>query len=263
LSTAAPEVRRQSVAKRAAPWVYALDILLVEATLISRGHLLAGVILDACVALVAMQWSPNRDAQGSPSATAARATQALAIVAFSRVMALGLPLGRGTQAGATLVVALLVGFTVLRSAAPLGIRLRDALRPQRPWLQASVAIAGLGLGAVATLAEAPRLTSPPALAFGVLAVVVAVIVEELLFRGLVQITLQRVSPRAGPWVANALFAATYLGYGPPALVATVAGAGLVFAYAVARTGSVLGAVGGHVLFAVGALWLWPLVGVGG
>jgi membrane protease YdiL (CAAX protease family) len=87
----------------------------------------------------------------------------------------------------------------------------------------------------------------------------AAAVEEVVFRGLVQVTLQRVAGRAGLVAASALFAATYLDASRAALVLAFALAGLVFAYAVARTGTLAGAVGGHVLLAAGAGGLWPAV----
>ncbi|MBV9535463.1 MAG: CPBP family intramembrane metalloprotease [Solirubrobacterales bacterium] len=91
------------------------------------------------------------------------------------------------------------------------------------------------------------------------AVAAASLTEELLFRGLVQSTLQRSIGRAGLLAATALFAATYLGLGPAALVMVVALAGLVFAVIVARTGNLTGAVAGHALFALGAGAFWPVL----
>jgi membrane protease YdiL (CAAX protease family) len=84
-------------------------------------------------------------------------------------------------------------------------------------------------------------------------------VEELLFRGVLQVSLQRAAGRTGLIAANILFAATYLDLSSIALVLVVALAGLCFAHAVARSATLTGAVAGHVLLVVGAGWLWPVV----
>ena len=73
----------------------------------------------------------------------------------------------------------------------------------------------------------------------------------------IQPTLRRTAKQAGVLAAAALFASTYLGVGSAALVLTVAVAGLVFAHTAARTGGLSGAVGGHVLLALGAGAIWP------
>ena len=79
----------------------------------------------------------------------------------------------------------------------------------------------------------------------------------VVFRGLVQVTLQRMVGGAGVLAASGLFASTYLGVRPVALILTVALAGLLFGVAVAWTGSLRGAVLGHVLFVVAAGAVWP------
>jgi K+-sensing histidine kinase KdpD len=59
--------------------------------------------------------------------------------------------------------------------------------------------------------------------------------------------------------ASTIFAATYFDAGSTSLVLTYALAGLLFAYSVARTAVLGGAIVGHVLFAVGAGAFWPIV----
>ena len=91
------------------------------------------------------------------------------------------------------------------------------------------------------------------------AAVVAAAVEEGVFRGLVQITMQRAAGRVGFVGSVVLFSATYLGTGSAALVLTFALAGLIFADNVARTGSLVGAGLGHVVLVLAAGALWPAV----
>jgi Mg/Co/Ni transporter MgtE len=75
----------------------------------------------------------------------------------------------------------------------------------------------------------------------------------------VQVTFQRACGRVGVAGVTALFASTYLGAGSAALVLLYALAGIAFAHAVARTERAAGAVVGHVLLAVGAGGLWPVL----
>jgi hypothetical protein len=235
----------------------------VEAALIAPGHLLAGDIVDA--ALVLLLVSVTADAGvGDSSArgdAALLAMRALALVALIRVVGLGLPLHHRSDALGTLVVAVLIGYATIRAAPIVGVSRQMLLQIRSPLVQARTAAAGLALGLVAYLLGAPRLWPAGAPAgrvlVALLAAAAAATVEEVLFRGVVQVTLQRAAGRAGLLGAGLLFAATYLDLSPVALVMAIALAGFVFADAVARSGSLAGAVAGHGLLAVGAGGIWP------
>jgi hypothetical protein len=98
-------------------------------------------------------------------------------------------------------------------------------------------------------------------AVALIAALAAAAVEEVVFRGVVQVSLQRAAGRAGLIGASLLFAATYLDLSTAALVMVIALAGLVFAHTVARSETLTGAIAGHGLLLVSAGWLWPtLVG---
>jgi membrane protease YdiL (CAAX protease family) len=122
---------------------------------------------------------------------------------------------------------------------------------------------GAVLGLVAYLVRPSPLL--PAAAGGgrvavvVIAVTAAAVVEELVFRGLVQITLQRVAGRLGVVGASGLFACTYVTAGSASLVLAFALAGVVFAHGVARTGVLGAAIVGHCALAIGAFVVWPAV----
>jgi membrane protease YdiL (CAAX protease family) len=90
-----------------------------------------------------------------------------------------------------------------------------------------------------------------------LAVTVTVVVEELVFRGLLQTTLQRTAGRVGFTAATALFAFGYLGSGSAALVLTFALAGVLFAYGFARTRDLPTVIAAHWELALGAFVVWP------
>ena len=164
------------------------------------------------------------------------------------------------------------------------------LRPLAPGLRPYVVLAGLAIvvAATASLLVLPRLLpfapeSDPtvaayvrqpvgAVALAVVAVAVAPLMEEFLFRGWVQRRLERVfgrrmapgaTPRTGaPWpaivVTALLFALVHLqrfGFAPRALFALAAG------YAAWATGSIWASVGLHAMYNGGLLLTTPLLGL--
>jgi membrane protease YdiL (CAAX protease family) len=136
------------------------------------------------------------------------------------------------------------------------VRLRTLFTPHRPGIQAAAGGAGAALGLVAYLADAdPRFEGSTA---SVVAALVAVaIVEEVVYRGLVQQTLERAVGRRGVLVATALFVSSYAGSGSTVLLLVLALAGLGFAVSVSSSGSLGGAVVGHAALALGVTVVWP------
>jgi membrane protease YdiL (CAAX protease family) len=264
---------------RADPRVLALlavcitAVALVEAALVAPGHVLAAQIVDGILLLVLLNFGRGERGLGSSvrDRPAVRAMRALALVPLARVLAAGLPLGHFSEALGEIMVALPVGYAAIRFARVAGVSLRGlfgaaALRPRgaralRP--EVDVPVAGGLLGVLAYLVGAPSLAtsgSPPSrIVLAVAAVTVTVLVEELVFRGLLQTTLQRVAGRVGLIAATALFASAYLGSGSAALVLTLALAGVVFAYGFAQTGTLRAAVLGHYELAIGAFVVWPVL----
>jgi membrane protease YdiL (CAAX protease family) len=255
----------------AAPLVGVVALIGVEAGLFARGHVLAGDIADAAivVALLNVGRDPKTRGPSTRVTVTAAASRALAFVALIRVVALGLPLRNGSSALGTLVVAALVGIPAILASPYMGVSLlamgaaRFSPRQLRRAVTGLVAIVvgGLALGLLAYLVGAPALWAagvPRTRALAALvAACAAALTEEVLFRGLVQVTLQRMVGGAGVLAASALFASTYLSVRPVALILTVALAGLLFGVAVAWTGSLRGAVLGHVMFVVAAGAVWP------
>lgn len=238
-------------------------LALVEVALFARGHVLAGQIADAVLLLVLLNFGGRRGAPGGPvpGRPAVRAMLALSLVPLARVAAAGLPLGPFSRALAELMIALPIGFAAIRLAPGAGVSIPRllAVRPARSNIVAGGA--GLTLGFVVYLVGAPPLLPPDApsgrFVLALIAATAAAFAEELVFRGLVQITLQRVAGRAGVLAASTLFAFTYLGAGSASLVLAVALAGVVFAHAVARTGALAGAIAGHWALSIGGVLVWP------
>lgn len=238
-------------------------LIAVEAALLVPGHALAADIAYAVLVFVLLNAAAIVLRRSPEAQVAGWALQALALVALSRVVGFGLPLRDGSRMAGTLVVAVLIGLAAAWAAPKLCVPLGALLRV-RSWPgQVATAAAGLALGFAAYLLGAPALWAPGAargrIVVALVAVSVASLTEELLFRGVVQSTLQRAAGRVGLLAASAVYTATYLGFGSVALVMAVALAGLIFSYMVARTGSLTGAVAGHALFVLGAGGFWTVL----
>lgn len=244
-----------------APFAAAGDLLLIQVVLIGGGHVLAGEI--AAAALMLLLIIAGEPDQGAGHPVVVWALRAVALAALLPVLAAGLPLGDGSLAAATVVVAVLIAGVWLTAAPLVGVQRAIALKVVNVGFQARIAAAGFMLGLLAYLAGAPRAwphhASPIAVGAGVVAVVGGAVSAELLFRCLVQVPLQRVARRAGLVAATALSAAVYVGSYPPSLVVVMAIAASMFGYAVDRTGTAIGAIAGHVGLAVGAGVVWPLI----
>jgi membrane protease YdiL (CAAX protease family) len=240
-------------------------LVLVEAALIAPGHVLAGEIVDGGLLLALLNVSAALDGS-RPSGRALQAVaamRALALVPLARIVVAGVPLGHFSEALGELIVAAPIGFAAVRMAPLAGVDLRALAPARHDRSQAPAVLAGLGLGLIAYLLGAPPLVPAGAdvsrVVVAVVAVIATAVAEELVFRGLVQATLQRVVGGAGVVPAALLFASTYLDAGAAALVLALALAGLVFGYSVARTGSLAGASAGHCVLSIGAVIVWPAV----
>jgi glycosyltransferase involved in cell wall biosynthesis/membrane protease YdiL (CAAX protease family) len=238
-------------------------LIALEAALLAPGRALAADIAFAVLVFVLLNAAAIA-LRGPPEAQVAGwALEALALVALARVVAFGLPLRDGSPMAGVLVVAVLIGVTAAWAAPGLCVPLRELLRFRSWAIQVGTAAAGLALGLAAYALGASALWVRGApngrIVVALIAVGVVSLTEELLFRGVVQSTLHRSAGRVGVLAASALFTATYLGLSSAALVMAVALAGLIFAYAVARTGSLTGALGGHLLLALGAGAFWPVL----
>jgi uncharacterized protein len=245
---------------RAAPAVAVLAGLVAQAELIVafinvplglavHGLLLAGLL--AAFPLV-------------PRGPLRRVLPALALLPLLRILSLTVPIPALPPLAwhALVGLPLLAGIVLAARAsdlrpADLGLRL-----PPAPGFGWRVALAGIPLGIVAALA-APR-AIPPAdgpneLVLGVLlAFTFAGVVEELLFRGVLQRVLRDVYGRWAFVVANLLFMAAYLPTLSAPLIAVMGAAGILFGWSVARSGSVWPAAVGHGLL-VAVVVVWPVM----
>jgi membrane protease YdiL (CAAX protease family) len=186
-----------------------------------------------------------------------RALLVLALVPLGRVTSLALtPRGDGAWAYLLTGLPLLVAVLWMRrgSTAPM-VRSRPA------WHAIAVALAGVPLGLLAwalfDLPPAGGMVIPLA---ALVVFVFAGVLEELLFRGLVQRALTRPVGARDFAVADLLFVAAYLPTRDVGLIIWMAVLGLGAGYYVRRTGGLTAVAVAHGLLAAGALVIWPALG---
>ncbi|MCU1620878.1 MAG: amino terminal protease family protein [Modestobacter sp.] len=186
-----------------------------------------------------------------------RALLVLALVPLGRVTSLALtPRDDGAWAH------LLTGLPLLIAVLWL---LRGSARPvvwARPaWHALAVALAGVPLGLIASaLLDLPRAGGMVVPLAALVVFVFAGVLEELLFRGLVQRGLTRPLGARGVVLADVLFVAAYLPTRDVGLIVWMAVLGLGAGYYVRRTGGLTAVAVAHGLMAAGALVIWPALG---
>jgi membrane protease YdiL (CAAX protease family) len=237
--------------------------------LIAQGHVLAGQIADAMLLVLLVnadrmrgeaQAERHGPAEFDPWVTAMRA---LALVALINVVGIGLPLHGIPDIVREGVLALAIGIAAAAAAPAVGVRLRRLLTMPAAGIGWTAGLGGLVLGLGAYLLGAPALASSDdpvgRILLAVAVAASAALVEEIVFRGLLQPTLQRLAGRVGALAAAGLFAFSYISFGSASLVLLMALAGLLFSHSVARSGVLGAALAGHVLLAAGAAVVWPVL----
>jgi membrane protease YdiL (CAAX protease family) len=189
-----------------------------------------------------------------------RAFAALALVPLLRLSSLALT---SAQPVVFLVVSgtpVLIGVVIAARALDLpGVLALWQIGLRSQWHVALGALILAGLAAPALrLAPLTQDRALPALAIAAVAVFVfAGVLEEMVFRGMIQGALD---PLLGGWsipVADVLFAATYVGSGSPRYTVFMALFGMACGWWVRRTRSLAGAAIGHGLLAAWLLLLAP------
>jgi membrane protease YdiL (CAAX protease family) len=218
---------------------------------------LPGAVLDAVVLLALV----DHFVLGSRFDQGTRLFPALALVPLLRLVSLALavrsPIAFYCAAGAPVLFA-----TVLVARA-LGLRSMLRVRDIRRRSQWPVALAGIPIGAAAALVFHPQPlvhdeSWRTVLAGCIVVFVFGGVLEELLFRGVVQRSLDCFGASAVV-VANLLFTSTYLASGSVAVVLAAAAGGLLAGWWARRTGIVVGVAAAHGLIAAGYLVLWPVL----
>jgi membrane protease YdiL (CAAX protease family) len=258
-----PEIGRVGVVLACAAVLAGAEVL------IAQGHVLAGQIADAILLVLLVNVDRIRGraraerhgpAEIDPWVAAMRA---LAVVALINVVGIGLPLRAIPEIVREGLLALAIGVAAADAAPAVGVRLRRLLTMPAAGIGWTTVLGGLVLGLGAYLLGAPALASSDdpvgRILLAVAVAASAALVEEIVFRGLVQSTLQRLAGRVGALAAAGLFAFSYISFGSASLVLLMALAGLLFSHSVARSGVLGAALAGHVLLATGAAVVWPVL----
>jgi len=226
----------------------AVGALVVAEVVVAFGDPVAGAVLHGLLLLGLLSgWVAVGD----------RAFLVLALVPLGRVTSLAL-----TPESPSAVAYVLTGGPLLLAV----LWQLWALRPERPWRPhrttwhgVLVALSGIPLGlGVYALVDPPRAGGVPAVAAAPLVFVFAGVLEELLYRGLLQPALSRTPQLTGVLLADLLFTAAYLPTRDVGLVAVMAVLGLAAGLYVRRTGGLVAVAVAHGLLAAGALALWPV-----
>jgi CAAX protease family protein len=188
---------------------------------------------------------------------------ALSLLPILRLVSLTAPVGAdSTTARYLLVGGLMLGGV---AAAVWGVRLPGvSFRPRHVLFQFGVLWVVVPLALlVSDVVDPPRITAEetwPQLTAAAVAVALAAIVEEIVFRGLIQTTLGRVyGPVTGVLGATLLYVIAYLGVRPLSLVLCAAVLGLLFGWVAQRTGTLIGVAIGHSLFNIALFVVLPLL----
>ena len=198
-------------------------------------------------------------------------SQLLATLMFApliRIVSLGLPLAQvpPVQAYALACLPLFVGIVVTSSALGL-TRAQLGLTWGRPPWQLVVALLGIPFGFLEYVVLQPDpiadVTRPLAVAGASLVLLVSTgLLEELIFRGMMQTTAYELFGAVGLVFVNLVFAALHIGYQSPVDVVLVFAIGMAFSWVRLRTGTIVGVSLAHgltnTLLFVLLPSLWPL-----
>lgn len=229
-----------------------------------------GLLVEAVVVFVALNHyviarrALEQRTSGFEAPSEADALLVLALVPMIRIVSVAMaddafsPLTQYAVVGAPLLAA--AGWAAVVVGPPPILAL---LRAPSWLLQAAIGLSGvpLGLGAFLILRPAPlweHLTAVRVVWGSFVVLVFAALLEEVVFRGLVQNAFCALYGRGGLLVSTVLFTAVYLG-ARPAYIPFVATVGLAFAWLVQRTRSLVGVVLAHALLVIGLIIVWPAV----
>jgi len=244
-----------------AAWIYLLLISTAEMLTILNPW--AGLILHSLI-LLALLFHGATTRQTGPR----RFLITLTLAPLIRILSISLPL-RGfplifwyLAIGSLLFLAALAALRVTAlSARRIGLTVKS-------WpAEAGIALIGIALGLMEYFILYPRpliarWTWGDFLLAALILLVFTGILEELIFRGLIQETATAMLGRAGLIYTALLFAMMHVGYLSLADVLFVFGVGLLFGLLVARTRSLVGVSLAHALTNIGLYLVYPFLFAG-
>lgn len=224
-------------------------------------NLVAGVVLHAIVLAVILSWQGLR-----PDRPEGRAVLQLALVPLLRLLSLTLPLPGLAPVYWTGLVGAALAVAGALAARSSGLGRRELGLTRVPWLpQLAIAASGLPIGLLmwsAGVAAPPidETTSPTELILMASIMVVSVgLIEEFIFRGVVQAGLTLAYARGSILLGAILYGSVYLASLSFGYAVSMTLVGLVYGVLVERTGSIVGACASHSLLVLGWFFIWPRV----
>ncbi|MCA1666946.1 MAG: CPBP family intramembrane metalloprotease [Thermomicrobia bacterium] len=188
---------------------------------------------------------------------------ALLFAPLIRVVSLALPLAKLPVVSWSLTISVPLGVAVIVAAWILGLSRDDlGLRRSRALPQIGIGLLGIPFGVISYLILRPaslvatldwQMLIVPAL----ILLVSTGLLEELIFRGMLQSAVETMLGRWGIVYSSAVFAALQIGNRSPLLIAYAFLVGLVFALSVRRTHSIIGTTIAHGLMSIGAYLIFP------
>jgi hypothetical protein len=180
---------------------------------------------------------------------------ALALVPLVSLLTVAMPVPGLAAASAYVLAGLpallgagLVARALGLSATDLGLGV-----PRAPAASALTVAVGGALGLLGTVVGMDPIDAGglhPVAFFGLVVVPFVVMLEEIVFRGILQRTVSARSPMMGVLVPSAIYAAVYFGSGSTAAVLFMGLVGLVFGFIVHRTGTLWGVLGAHLVLRI-------------
>ena len=227
----------------------------------------ATALVDAAIIVIALThfgWAQRSPlAIGEPGV---RLLPAVALIPLIRLLSLTLPIPDLPPLAWLGLIAgpLLLAIATTARLTRLGVRQMAIAPISVRWTSLAVVILSMPIGVLVgwiSPATIPIASDSPWMAGVAAATLVgaAAIPEELVFRGLLQPLLHNVVGEVAPFLAAVAFAATYIGWQSPALVAVMAGVGLLYGFELARSGSLWPAILGHSVLVLAAGFLSPIV----
>lgn len=177
---------------------------------------------------------------------------ALGLVPLLRVTNIAVSLPGIPEPAELLLVSALLAPSLAVFIRNLGLtRSEVGLRVPCPPLQVAIGLVGLPLGAILWMAEAPVAPLEPTGAGATLGLAVVLgatgLVEEFMFRGVIQATALRALGRPGLLLVSVLFTVLHASALSAAYLLCILGASLVFSWIVLRTRSIAGVAAAHAL----------------
>jgi membrane protease YdiL (CAAX protease family) len=237
-------------------------VLLVIADAVTAIQAWPGGVLH----VVLLSWLAWRSAT-TDSETEGLLLAALMMLPLIRIISLILLLGPIPESLWQGTVAVLIGIAAAVAVRRLHIAAHEiGINRRGLWLQLPLAGLGLGVGAIGFVlvpqASMPIPGRTEALIAAASAVLVAAVMEELLFRGFVLMLALPLLGPSGSLVFSALVATSLqIGYGSITNLAVTLVTSMVYGYLVLRGGSIVGVVLAHALANISFFVLLPLFGI--